>query len=643
MRRMIVGLITGLALATSSRAAETGSEAAVRAALGRHDLYTAAQALDALVEARLPDREPGRPDPVLDRLYADLLTAQGQTSLAGIVLPRVAREAAGPDADHYRLLYGAYLEDRGDAKAAAEIYTHLATGAGAPAVRDGAVFGLARLRMGADPAGALQALHGLGLTAVAPADAWEFALLKARAEALAGDSRAASDDLARAWDAAPAAALGAAATARVSQDRALSAARNGDRTAFVALLSVDRFNRQANEGQEALAANAPLCSRDIRPEDMVVVEAQHLASPGRPTTSLVWANRPGVADAFLLGVRAAGRNLRVPDGQSSMFALRCRQAPAANYVVGLGVDEPLGEWLTARGAYPLSGTDETDQGAALSAELARREKRYGPNSVMLTPVLTRLLVLGGAQAFGDKEAAKPALDLSRRIEAILAADGAPPHLRSLQSIVSLSLAVASQQTSADQGLVQVQSLLLQLADDPNTPADVVYTLLAGAGRTPNASSAFRIALLGAGEKVLAARTGPRDPRTVAIALQLHDALAATGREAEAAAAVEGRGVPADACALASAPMHIVSSNITAEDYPGDLTFSALRGRTLVEASVDAHGAMNGGRLIAADPPYAFNAITLSRLPTFRYDPPRFGTATRACVGQVQSVSWQLPQ
>jgi len=86
----------------------------------------------------------------------------------------------------------------------------------------------------------------------------------------------------------------------------------------------------------------------------------------------------------------------------------------------------------------------------------------------------------------------------------------------------------------------------------------------------------------------------------------------------------------------------VSSNITSDDYPGDLVFMSMPGLSYFEFDLDAAGNAQNGRLLLEDPPYAFNQIALARIPTVHYDPARFGGKVAACRGATQSIRWQLP-
>lgn len=88
--------------------------------------------------------------------------------------------------------------------------------------------------------------------------------------------------------------------------------------------------------------------------------------------------------------------------------------------------------------------------------------------------------------------------------------------------------------------------------------------------------------------------------------------------------------------------HYVSSNITGEDYPGDLVFMTMPGLSYAEFDLDAVGNARDGRLLLEDPPYAFNQIALARIPTIRYDPARFAGKVSACRAVTQAIRWQLP-
>ena len=110
----------------------------------------------------------------------------------------------------------------------------------------------------------------------------------------------------------------------------------------------------------------------------------------------------------------------------------------------------------------------------------------------------------------------------------------------------------------------------------------------------------------------------------------------------AAAAIKPLTLPANLCTLSDPETNFISSDITSNDYPGDLIFTSMWGYVDIEFDLDSTGAAQNGRIIMSDPPYVFDQITKEKLPTIRYDPARFGDKVGSCHAQEQAVRWQMP-
>ena len=639
----IIACFMGSAASAAPAPGLAATPDAVETALAQHNLSAAGTALNNLVEARLPAKDSGKPDPVLDRLYADVLSANGELTPAGAILRRVVSDPRTPDPDHYQLLLAGYAVNTGAWAEAQLQYRQIA--ADPKAQRDeslAATLGLARLELAADPASALATLSTINPTAVPPDTAWEVDLLRARAGTMAApdkasDARAALD---RAWAEAPNASVADSAVATVAGDRALTAGRAGDRKTLIAMLAVDRSYRSANGGQSSIISDLPLCGTGgITPEDVVMIDVAHQAPAGRPPASLVWASRPGIAASFLLAAERSG-SPTATDGQVASFALRCRTAPSTDYVVRNSIEEDIAGWMTVHGAYPDADAFDTDV-SALAGKLARRQAQYGANSVMLLPLLFRTM-LPGAINYGDPEGRKQASGVADHILTILDQNKAPESLTLMWRLTSIGMAVMAQTKTAAQGQAEMQGILGKAASDPALSLDTLYMLTMGTVRMPTMPSEFKIAMLSATLDLLQRKAPAGDQRTSAVALRLYQLHNTTGDEQGAKAAIAHIEVPQTACDLSDPLPHYVSSNITSDDYPGDLVFMSMPGLSYFEFDLDAAGNAQNGRLLLEDPPYAFNQIALARIPTVHYDPARFGGKVAACRGATQSIRWQLP-
>lgn len=637
-------VLSVLLVSAAGASAAPGSDdvSAFEADLAQHDLVHADIILDRLVEQRLPAKETGHPDPLLDRLLADDLAARGDAADAELVLARVLADPATRDRSHYRLLLASAHESSGDWEAASAGYAAIATD---PQTDQGtaaaARLGAARVQMSADPAQALATLAKLDRSKIPTSLLWELDLLIARAASMTDPSRAADARaaLVRSWAEAPDGEIGSAAVAQVAGDRALAAARDGNRAGMIAMMAVDRLNRQANAGMHQVAADLPVCGRaGIASDDVVIVSVVHQAAVGRPQVTLAWASRPGIARPFLIAAQRSGA-LAVSDGQAASFALRCRDVAAPNYAVrAVSTDEFTG-WMTERGAYPLMASDGSV--SELATVLARREARYGSTSVMLLPPLFRS-VEPDALDLGEAEGRRRASETFDRIGSILAQNHAPPSLLALWHLGSLGFAVLAETKTQAAAQGEAEAMMTQVSADPRVPLDFLYALATASADGPATPSAYKSVILSRLLDILRHRAPAGDQRTAAVAIKLHNLRSGLGDDAGAAAAIDGIGLPANACALSDPRPRFVSSGISGEDYPGDLNFTSLVGLVQIEAELDTSGALVNGRLILADPPYAFDLITRERLETIHYDPARFSGKPADCRGVEQSIQWRLP-
>ena len=635
--------LSNAAMATSS----TGSSdpgGAVQTALAQHNLTAAGIALNSLVETRLPAKDVGKSDPLLDRLFADILSAHGQLTPAGAILRRAVSDPATPNIDHYRLLLATYEEGTGSWAEAQQQYREIiADPKASPETTLSATLGIARLQMANDPAGALTTLAAIDSKRVPSSMAWEVNLLTERAASMAGPEQAsvAGAALDRAWAEAPYASVADGAVAKVASDRALAASRTGDRKTLIAMLAVDRASRGANLGQKSVVNDLPICGTSgITPEDVVTIDVAHQSPAGRPPVTLVWASRSGIAAPFLLAAERSG-SLSVPDGQVATFSLRCRTAPSADYVVRNSIEEDIAGWMTGHGAYPDANGADSDGVSLLATRLAQRQAQYGANSVMLLPLLFRTMQ-PGAINFADQDGKKQASANADHILAILQQNKAPASLILMCRLTSIGMAVMAQTKSAVEGQAEMQALLGKMANDPTLSLDTLYMLTVGTTQMPNMPSDFKIAMLNAMLGLLNSKAPAGDQRTTAIALRLYQLHNATGDKGGALAAITHVSLPKDACDLSDPPPHYVSSNIAADDYPSDLIFMTMPGLTYTEFDLDASGGARNGRLLLEDPPYAFNQIALARIPTIHYDPARFGGKVTSCRATTQSIRWQIP-
>ena len=623
-----------------TNAASPMDTAAFDTALSAHDYSRATVVLNNLVNQRLPATDKAGPDPVLDRMYADLMSATGATQGGAPLLERLTADPALRNRGHFQILLATARESAGQFADAEHLYRLAAAAKDiTPQDRLAATLGISRLRMMSDPSAALSSLASVPTS---PATAWEVDLQRARIAAIAGHDDDARASLERAWAEGLSAEAGDAAPARVASDLLIGAGRQGDRTRLIAMLAIDRLNRTPNDGQDALAADAPICGTSgITPTDSVAIEFMRQAAPARPRFSLVWASRPAVAAPFMAAVaRSAG--FQVQDGQATVVTLRCRSAPSSDFLVRADPNDQVMGWSTGRGAYPILETGGDIDPSMLAGMLADREKRYGSNSIMLLPVLVRLFPKNWIALSDNQDARSHTAAVAHRITDIIQTNGGPADVLLLAKLVNTSIDVVAQIKSATEAQGELQSLLAQAAQNPAISLDTLYMLVSGATALPQAPSALRADLLERSITVLRARASIADPRVTALALRLLSARREQGDTAAAAAIIKQYGFAQDLCSVANPPVRFTSSNITPDDYPADLVQTLVQGRTTLEFNVASSGAAIQPRILVADPPYVFDTIALAKSSTLIYEPARINGTAQTCRGIVQSVRWTLP-
>lgn len=643
-RAVCVALLSSAAAIAAAPAtpATPPSATKVEQAIAAHDYRGAMVALNTLIAERLPVSDKRGPDIVLDRLFAQVLSLTGTPASSIALLKRLTTDSAlsGADRVHYQFLLAVAYDEAGQFADAERLYGSIRDDRSAlPDDRLSATLGSARLHMMANPGEAIASLQAVQ----APlAKAWEVDLLLGRAEALAGRDDAAAAATQRAWAAAPMAGAEQGAPARVASDMLVAAGRAGNRERLLSLLAVDRLNRGPSSGQEALGSNVPLCGvSGIRPDDSVVVEFLRQAPPGRPRFSLVWASRPEIAAPFMLAV-AQNPGFQVTDGQAAAVVLKCRTAPSADYQVRADFDSQVLSWSTSRGAYPLTDTSDNADPASLASLLAERERRYGPKSAMLLPVLMLVLTPTIQNGSDNQEARTRAAALAHRIIDIVSSNGGPADIILLLTLQATALDVAAQTKSVAAAQAEFQSLMTQASRNPDVSLDMLHLMVSGATGYSQTPTVLRAQLLEQAIAVLRARTTLADPRVSSLALRLVGVRREQGDDAAVVALTKEYGFAPDLCSVANPAVRFTSSNITPDDYPTDMVQTLQPGRTILEFSIGATGAATHPRILVADPPYAFDAVALEKSSTIVYEPAKTSGVARTCRAQVQPIRWQLP-
>ncbi|MGF7168879.1 hypothetical protein FHS91_000534 [Sphingobium xanthum] len=625
---------------TMPATAADGSDALarLRVSVAQNDMVKASEIFEETLLERLPASQTNQPDPILDRMLIEIAALCENFSALSSVTKRVVSNPIAGDGARYRLFAARAAESESDLTVAETLYQNLVNDPTLTSVeRQTAQLGLVRQQAAIDPAKALNTIAGIDRSSMPKDLRWELELLDGRATAMASGDAAATTKMQLAWAHAIDADPIKAGPARIASDLAFAAARNGDRRQYLNLLALTRFSRRGDNSTSP-APNLPLCSEQgLRPDDLAIIETVQVTGVGRPSIGLVWANRPGVGATFLAAARKASLPSYV-DSQISHFAMRCRTMPAADYAVLNSIEDEISHWMTGKGAYPLS-RQASEEGNVLTlvGELARREVAYGRSSIMLLPVL--MVIQSANDPFsGDTAAGKRAEEMAARVQEILVANDAPASLMLVWRLGTISLAVQARTKTVEQAQAEALDILSKAASDAAAPIDLIYSAALSAAEGPAVPTNMKAALLDAALKLIRRRNPASDPRARALTLRLARLRSEEGDKSTATALYTTLKLPADLCAIADPAPRFISSALTSDDYPTDLLFSSIVGTAILEFGIDAEGKAVGGRVVLADPPFAFDAITIEKGATIRYDP----SAAKNCRGQIQRVVWRLP-
>lgn len=611
------------------------SEAAIVNLLDAHKKGEAYLAIDRLVEPRLPKHSPGAPDPVLDRLFGEVLAAIAPRA-AEHMLERAIADRSTVDRCRYQLLLAAASEATGDENKAVALYRAVsADKAASPRQRQRAIAALAQLLLPGDPRGVAAMLRAQLAKAGDPATRWEIELLLSRALRLTGQHAASAAMLETAsrsaWRAPPL----DAAIRRVAVDQALLAGLRKDRPTLVAMTALSLIGE--GHHRSGLGEGFPTCGLDgITKEDFVVVELIGVPMQVR-RANLVHASRPGIAQHFLKAIRPGLGTTQSPEVQSML--IRCSVTPRNTSVRDDG-EQSMTAWLAARGVYPVRNVDA--QAGSLQQRLADREARFGPGSEMLIPVLGLLVGMESTDSTVSKDG-EAALRYAERLNALLEAHDAPRIVRFMVGSIMMIRRLALGRVAREAALSRFRNDLTALVQDEEmTPEMLLRILKFDAGNAPIIGKEFREELLTLGLTLIGNRLPRTDARLRTLVIELVAMIRLRGDHAAAEKLIKEYHLSTDICAVQENRPTYHSAQIGSEDYPEDVLLISLDGRDVVEFALDEKGAARAQRVIAERPPFLFSNITVQRAATIRYIPAlRNGRAT-GCVGAMQPVRWSIP-
>ena len=623
-------IVAGLLATAGIAAVPSDGGDPVLAALDRADFKDAAEQIDRL--AQLRDHNAAR----LDLDYGSYFAATGLPIFAQPYLLRALNVATGAERDRQSLKLARVAESGGDVAAAQVRYASLSADAGDPVVKAEATVDLARLRLAADPEGALTLLQPLVAKDGDPSVAWEAALLLSRAMAQLGRGDQAQAALAQAWTSAPLARHPDQAIAVTAGDMAVDRIAAGDRTAGVALASL-RAGWTPFRGTPQL----PICDADLRPDDWVIVAITRRDQ--RPLYAVVRSSRPGIGMRFTVPLGIANQ----PSPVQPIFArLRCRSTPTSGTRIPVTLTS-LPRWLAERGVYPPLGSIDANEANPLAAwrqRLRMLEAQPGGDPLRLIPLRLQVALLtasqGNSASPADMAEAQAAVD--RAIKALI--DAGAPVLVIEEAKLGAAVAQGQSQALADLAVASAERAFDDVAQRPrSSPEEMLATI----GRVSlwRLRPAQRLALLDRLIAILNARgVPPTDPSRRSATLEriavLRD-LGTIAPIASDAAVISANDLCAAADRVPSIPPNAIT--ITSDDYPKDLLQATVAGLTAMEFDVDPTGGIARPRLVVSTPPDLFDATTQAKLRPVRLLPATRSGQPTGCRGYLQTVRWQIPE
>lgn len=637
--RTIAILSLGCAfLAAPPLAAQPASEPlvgedGVRDMFDRGDRSDAFRELDRIIETRL--RPAGaRRDPVIDRLLGEAVS--GVTPrIARDLLVRALESPTTRDRARYQLLLARTHERLADVARAQVAYRDVLEQSPTLAQRTAATVGLSRMLLIGRPSEALE----LAAAQSAREDGgsnWEAALIAGRAARMLGRDAEAAQYLETASRRAWSAPFVDAAVARVALDRAVIAGRAGDRQTLIALTALTQDS--ATNLNTVLSRTLPECGvAGVEADDFVVIELVN-GFGERPVAGLIFASRPEAAAPF---IEAFGRTPPIsPEDRATSVLLRCSVTPPSDFGGFTAPHEIIFGWATSIGAYPAIGMSDSQDFAGIAARLAEREARLGRDSPYLIPVLAHLILVSGEALVTDPGGARERIfGYADRLNALLIAHRAPADARLMAALMKIFLEVALERKSQEQAVAEMHALVSAAAGDASTQPENLFAVGAGQSQLPNMSRELEAATLA---RILdATAANESDPRRRGMALRLARLRQDLGDPAAAQALLSAHRLSADLCEVAETRLRFLSSDIRAEDYPDDSNAANLHGGVTLQLSVNGAGRPEDTRIVAAHPPYVFDAVTLARAPTIRFEPARARGQAVSCRGVMQPLRWQL--
>lgn len=636
-------LAIALAGTTPAAAQVEPQDKAFETALAAQDLMTAADSLDRLIVARLPESGKPAPDPYLNHRIGRFLLAAGHSRAALPWLEAATESTTSVPAHAVALDQARALVLVGEAKAALPLIDTALRDVADPVARNLAL----RLRIDAllatDPVAAVAALAAAAdARASDPRNEWDWALLDARAALLTG-APSASSKARHAWNSAIGAPIAASAPARAAAMLAMVEERAGNRAGALAMMAAASRNEpDVSAITKGLSAILPNCGSAVTNADHVTVSLHRDSVSGATRLSAISASRPAVVAQFLSGVNASEiMGAGALNTAATIARLRCRVSPTSDFIAQTSDRDPASVFMARRGLFPRFGYrgDGEAQLNAASQEVDALTTRYGTDSPLLLFPLIRLVALSHARLTQSGDIPPTRLiDLSDRLGRVATAAGDTAAFLPVESNFYASFARALRAPTREAaGKIMTDSFSAFLAA---VDLSIAFANLTGSteGIDPVLVDATRAQLAARAAKALP----PGDPRLVALRFA-RVAAARTAADGSLAARIRETALPGDLCALQPVIPRLRSTTMSDDDYPSDALIGELTGRTTLEFDLDPSGRPRAPRTIIALPPILFDEVIARQTAGIVYYPAEANSRAIACRAMSMAIRWKMPE
>ncbi|MFC7499536.1 energy transducer TonB [Enterovirga sp. GCM10030262] len=610
-------------------------------AFAQKDWLAAVKAADDLVLSRMSaDGQPKR-DPFLNGIVGISLLTSGEVAPARAYLEKAdSTEYSRRMKGEVALALGEAQARDGDWRLAIETYRSLDPASLDPDQQRRRALALGRELLILDPMAAIASL-GAALPAIsAPADRWEIELVLARAQSLAGDAAGAREMARRSWADAAFAPAAEFAPMRIALVRAALAEAPEEEDLRRAMLQAAGGANAQLDG--AITEYLPLCGEEgLRAEDHATFTATNRMN--RPWATLVSASRPEAARTFASALgdqQAVTLSGESPGG--TVFTLRCRSTPTNAWRGKNPYPRLWAEWAERHGLFPTfyRGIEVSDINA-LAERVERVEQRFGtdsPFTIMPRSALVAAMRLRAVTA-GDIPV-EQIRATERRIEAASRALGG------LESLSPPALDFPAMKERLRRATTPEAALALgrdfQRQAIEAAPPDLAYRFaVEWLERDTTIPASQELDLVD--QLIERLPRQPGDRRHAALRMKKAKLLDDLGETRAARDIRRSLGLPDDHCLLADTQPVVIEAEILSTDYPAAVARSHLTGRSFVEFGLNRDGRIENVRHLVSAPSSLFNETVETELAAFRYAPARRDGRSVACVGELQSIVWNLPE